>query len=392
MDPLLNPFRPGAGARPPELAGRQGEIDALDLIVAKSRRDQNDGGLVLYGLRGVGKTVLLNRLRHDVERADWLTVQLEARPGEVGAQASRQSLARGLSMAARGMSRFRHAAASVLDAISTVATFSFTVAGVSMNLGAPPSEHRANSGVLEVDLEEMVADLAEPLRKNRSALAIFVDEMQDLDEELLTALLSVQHRATQADWPFYLIGAGLPTLKRIMAESRSYTERFTMRQIGPLEREDAIAAVLKPAMDLGVEFTPDALDAIVDEAQGYPFFLQSYGKAVWDLASSARIDLETAQAGIAEGNADLDQSFFPARWDRTTRAEKQYLRALAEVGPASASTSAIAAHLGVATTSLSSVRHALIDKGIIYAESRGTVGFTVPNMETFILRSTGAEE
>jgi len=347
----------------------------------------------MYGLRGVGKTVLLNELQQLVERAGWVTVQLEARPGKPGELAARQSLGRGIAMAGRQMARFRTAIDDVKNAIATVASFSFTVAGVSMNLGVDRSDHRANSGLLEVDLEELVADLAKPLARNDSALAIFVDEMQDLDVDLLTALLAVQHRAVQSDWPFYIIGAGLSTLRRTLAEARSYAERFTVREVGALPREQAIAAVRNPATALGARFTDDALDAIISEAQGYPFFLQTFGKAVWDIAPDRNIDREIAIAGIAEGNADLDQSFFPARWDRTTPGERQYLGAMVDVGGGNmVSTSAIADHLSTAATSLSPVRKSLIEKGIIYAERRGYVSFTVPNMDRFIRRQADVDE
>jgi hypothetical protein len=389
--PVLNPYRPGAGMRPPELVGRQAEIDLVDLMVAKSRQRRNDGGLIMFGLRGVGKTVLLNQLHQNVARAGWVTVQLEARPGEAGRRASRQSLARGIAMAGRQMARFRTAVDDVKAAVATVAAFSFSVAGISMNLGVDRSDHRANSGLLEVDLEELVADLAGPLGRNDSALAIFIDEMQDLDDELLSALLSVQHRAAQSEWPFVIVGAGLSTLRRTLAEARSYSERFTIREIGALSRESAVEAVVKPATDLGARFTPGALDVIVDEAQGYPFFLQTYGKAVWDLAPDRNIDEEVALAGIAEGNSDLDQGFFPARWDRTTTAERQYLRSIVEVGGSSAGTAAVAELLRVAPGALSPVRQSLIEKGIIYAEKRGYVSFTVPNMDRFILRQPDVE-
>lgn len=263
-------------------------------------------------------------------------------------------------MAGRQMARFRSAVAEVKTAISTISAFSFTVAGVSMNLGVDRSDHRANSGLLEVDLEELVADLAEPLRKNNSALAIFVDEMQDLDVDLLTALLAVQHRAVQSDWPFFIIGAGLSTLRRTLAEARSYAERFTIREVGALPDEEARAAVRNPATALGAKISDDALEAILGEAQGYPFFLQTFGKAVWDIAPDRNIDREIAVAGIAEGNADLDQSFFPARWDRTTPGERQYLRAMVDVGGGDmASTSAIGAarNRGDVLESRSAVSH-----------------------------------
>ncbi|MBN9211564.1 MAG: hypothetical protein BGO45_07175 [Microbacterium sp. 71-36] len=387
----LNPFRPGAGVRPPELVGRQPEIDLVDLMVAKSRVKRNDGGLIIYGLRGVGKTVLLNELHRNVERAGWVTIQFEARPGSAGPIAARQSLGRGVAMAGRRMTRFRSAVEDVRTAVSTVSSFALTIAGVSLNLGVAPSDHRANSGLIEVDLEELVADLAGPLQKNQSALAIFVDEMQDLDADLLTALLAVQHKATQSDWPFYVIGAGLPTLRRTMAEARSYSERFALHEVGALTHDSAIEALEKPARELGARFTRDALEEIVRESQGYPFFLQTYGKAVWDITPDRNIDIDVAVAGIAEGNADLDQGFFPARWDRTTPAERQYLRAIVDVGGSTASTAAVAEHLGVAAASVSPARQSLIEKGIIYAERRGYVSFTVPNMDRFILRQPDAD-
>lgn len=372
--------------RPPELVGRQAEIDLVDLMVAKSRARRNDGGLIIYGLRGVGKTVLLNELHRNVERAGWVTVQFEARPGAAGPLTARQSLGRGIAMAGRRMARFRAAMDDVKTAVSTVSSFALTVAGVSLNLGVTPSDHRANSGLIEVDLEELVEDLATPLHRNKSALAIFVDEMQDLDSDLLTALLAVQHKATQSDWPFYVIGAGLPTLRRTLAEARSYSERFALHEVGALSHESAVEALEKPARELGARFTTDALDAIVNESQGYPFFLQTYGKAVWDLTPDRNIDLEVAVAGIAEGNADLDQGFFPARWDRTTPSERQYLRTIVELGGSTASTAAIAHHLEVGPASLSPARQSLIQKGIIYADRRGYVSFTVPSMDRFILR------
>ncbi|AQX81783.1 AAA ATPase domain-containing protein [Plantibacter flavus] len=393
MLPVLNPFRPGAGVRPPELVGRQSEIDLVDLMVAKSRRRRNDGGMILYGLRGVGKTVLLNQLQQNVEKAGWVTVQLEARPGEAGSRVARQSLGRGVAMAGRQMtSRFKNAASDVRTAVATVASFSATVAGMTLKLDAPAAENRANSGLIEIDLEELVADLAGPLTRNNSALAIFVDEMQDLDSDLLTALLAVQHKASQSEWPFYVIGAGLSTLRRTLAEARSYAERFVIREIGALSHEAAVEAVAKPATDLGAIFDQRAVDLIVGEAKGYPFFLQTYGKAVWDLAPDKRIDAEIAAAGIAEGNADLDQGFFPARWDRTTAGERHYLRAMVAVGGNTASTTAVAEYLGVVSSALSPARQSLISKGIIYAERRGYVSFTVPNMDAFILRQPNVDD
>lgn len=392
MEPLLNPYRPGAGLRPPELVGRQTEIDIVDLMVAHSRNRRNDGGLIMYGLRGVGKTVLLSKLREFVESRGWVTVQLEARPGKSGRAIARQSLARGMGMAARRLQRFTHAAAELRAALATVASFTATVGGAGITLGFAPSDHRANSGLLEVDLEEMIEDLAVPLVKNSSALAVFVDEMQDLDNELLTSLLSAQHRASQEGWPFFVIGAGLTTLRRTITEARSYAERFALREVGALSPDAARDAVAKPAAALGATFSEPALDLILRESNGYPFFLQTYGKSTWNMAPGRAIGEEAAFVGIVEGNVDLDQSFFPARWDRTTPLERQYLRALASIGGASASTAAIADELDYAPSSLSPVRQALIEKGLVFAERRGYVSFTVPNMDAFIRRSGAIDD
>ncbi|GAA1493773.1 ATP-binding protein [Curtobacterium herbarum] len=392
MDPLINPYRPGAGIRPPELVGRQAEIDLVDLMVAHSHRRRNDGGLILYGLRGVGKTVLLSRLQHIVERAGWVTVQLEARPGEPGKVIARHSLARGIAMAGRKMARFKHATAEVREALASITSFSATIGGTGVTLGVDASLHRANSGLIEVDLEELIADLVVPLQKNQSAFAIFIDEMQDLDQDLLTALLAVQHRAGQQDWPFYIIGAGLSTLRRTLAEARSYAERFTIREVGALPAAAAAAALTKPAEDLGARFTSGALDELLGAANGYPFFLQTYGKAVWELAPDRVIDAMSAMAGIEEGNADLDQGFFPARWDRTTPLERRYLNAIVAVSGNTASTASIAAALEKPASSLSPVRQSLIDKGIIFSERRGYVSFTVPNMDAFIRRQNDVDD
>lgn len=358
----------------------------MDLMVAHSRRGRNDGGLILHGLRGVGKTVLLKRLQQIADQAGFITVSLEARPGESGKQHARQRLARGLALAFRNPSRLNRATSSLKQALRTVSAFTMSVAGIAVSADITPAEGRANSGLIEIDLEELIEDLSTPLRESRSTLAIFVDELQDLDTDLLTALLAAQHRASQEDLPFYLIGAGLPTVISHLATARSYTERFKPRQIGALNRDDAERALTEPAQRLGVNFTPQASDLVLEAAQGYPYFLQTYGFEIWEAAPSRTIDEAIASLGISEGNANLDESFFVARWDRTTAQERQYLRALATNGD-SARTAQIAKQLGRTAQSFSPIRQSLIEKGIIYPERHGVVAFTVPNMPAFIARN-----
>lgn len=285
------------------------------------------------------------------------------------------------------MQLFSHAVAEVRRALQSASAFTLGVAGVSVGATIDPSPFRANSGNLEIDLEELIEDLTPALRKNTSALAFFVDEMQDLDEPLLTALLAAQHKAMQDSLPFYLIGAGLPTLIGALADARSYTERFDVRPIGPLAKHDAHSALVDPAARLGLSIDDDAAAVVLDAARGYPYFLQAYGHAMWDLvAGGRRVTRAEAVVAVANGNSALDDGFFIARWDRTTPGERQYLRTIAELGGDEAGTSDIAAHLGKSPRAFGPVRDSLIKKGIIYPSERGVVAFTVPNMDDFIRR------
>lgn len=383
----LNPYAPGSGLRPPELAGRDAEINAFDLTIARTRKRNASRGIVLHGLRGVGKTVLLKRFAQMAERADWLIVEIEGTATLDGALAVRQRLARALVSAGSKFNRVASVKSAVVEALSSISSFSLSIAGVSVGLGIEPNPTRANSGKIEIDLEELIADLAPALRANSTALGIFIDEMQDIDEELLSALLTVQHKAGQNDWPFFVIGAGLPSLPAILSSSRSYAERlFDYRTLGPLDLEEAREAVARPAERLNVAFSPDALDEVVAAAEGYPYFLQTFAMKAWDIAVGRTIELPDAVAGIADGRLDLDMGFYPARWDRATPAERRYLVAMSEHPRGECTTSDLAAALGSSQQGLSTIRHGLISKGIIYARERGTVAFTVPGMSSFIRR------
>lgn len=215
--------------------------------------------------------------------------------------------------------------------------------------------------------------------------------MQDLDDELLNALLTVQHRAGQNDWPFFVIGAGLPSLPAILSGARSYAERlFDYRALGPLDDLRAREAVTLPAERLGVSFSPEAADAIVAASEGYPYFLQTFAEKAWDSAVDKRIELSDAVAGITDGRLDLDMGFYPARWDRATPGERRYLVAMAEHPGGECTTAQLADALGQTRQRLSPIRHALINKGIIYARERGVVAFTVPGMSSFVERQREA--
>jgi hypothetical protein len=389
MHSALNPYAPGAGLTPPELVGRSPEIDQFDLIVARSRRRLHTRGMVLHGLRGVGKTVLLNRFRDHAENAGWLVVELEGQSTAGGAESARRKLARELALAARRLYRGRSASDAVRAALASVSSFGASFGGVGFDIGIEPAAGRANTGRIEVDLEELVEDLVPALLENTTAFVLLVDEMQDLDTELLTALLAAQHRAGQRQWPFFLIGAGLPNLPATLSAARSYAERlFDYRHIGALPSGAAAEALTIPAEKNGASFESGALDLLVDASGGYPYYLQTYGSAAWDLAIDSVITVADAEGAVERGNVELDTGFFPARWDRATPSERQYLTAMAEDPDGTTATADVARRLSTRPQSLSPARQSLIDKGIIYAPDRGKVAFTVPNMREFVLRRT----
>ncbi|SEJ77812.1 AAA ATPase domain-containing protein [Arthrobacter sp. yr096] len=384
----MNPFNPGSGVRPPELVGRDGEIDAFDLLVARSKSNTvGDRGMVLSGLRGVGKTVLLNVFAEHARRNDWLVIQIEAQPGEAGKTATRAKLARELDMGTRRL-RGKPAWNFLQGALASIGNISASlgVTGLSASV-TTKQQGRADSGNLDIDLEELVEDVSLAMRKARAGFGLFIDEMQDLDEELLTVLLSIQHLAGQRGWPFYIIGAGLPNLPGKISEARTYGERlFLYRTIGQVNNEAATEALALPINRLGASLTPDALSLLLSAANGYPFFLQVYGRSAWEAASEKVISGEDAQLAVRLGTSDLDHGFFEARWQRATNAERLYLRAMAQDGDQPSATGEIAERLGKSTGKLAVIRSRLIAKGVIYAPEYGSIQFTVPGMAAFIAR------
>lgn len=386
MDRTLNPYAPGSGISPKALEGRDAEIESIDTIVARARHGLHSRAIVLSGLRGVGKTVLLNAFRLHAKQRDWITVPIEARSTETGRDSVRAKLARELVVAARS-SKIERAGEAVKSAFGSITSFSASLGMSGVSLGVDRAVGRADSGVLEVDLEEMVTDVATAMKDKGLGFAIFVDEMQDLDEELLTALLAAQHAAGQDGLPFYVFGAGLPNLPSVLSEARSYAERlFEYRQIGPLVPDAARRALSRPAQEMGASFDDDALTRLVEAADGYPYFLQEYGKAVWDVAPARPFTLADAEAAVVVGTAQLDQGFFPARWDRATPGERAYLQAMARDGERGSRTSDVATRLGRGLSSLGPTRSELIKKGLIYSPEHGRISYTVPGMADFIRR------
>lgn len=386
MDAALNPYSPGSGRRPPELVGRTGELEAFDTLVARTGNRLTDRGIVLTGLRGVGKTVLLNEMHAHADRFDWLTVRLEARRDEAGATAVRRVLARELMAAARKLAR-RSVTSRMRQALETITAFNAHVGATGISLGVSVAQGRADSGDPEVDLVELVEDVAPALAESGRAFGLFIDEMQDLDETTMGALIAAQHLAGQRGWPFYVIAAGLPNLPRVLTETRSCAERlFNYRSIGPLVRDEAARALVEPAERLGAHFAPEGLTRILDAAGGYPYFLQEYGQAIWNLAPDRVFTVDDAGAAIQFGLEHLDAGFFRSRWERATPSERRFLLAMAQDHDAPSQTSDVARRVGLKITSLGPYRANLMAKGLIFAPEHGQVAFTVPGMAAFVDR------
>jgi hypothetical protein len=275
----------------------------------------------------------------------------------------------------------------MLAALRSITSFSIEAGVTGGAISVERAVGRADSGDFETDFTELVEDLAAGVAEQGRGFALFIDEMQDVDPDILTGILAAQHRAGQEEWPFYVVGAGLPSLQRVLSEARSYAERlFEYRTIGPLPPPDAAAALLEPARRFDADYTAAALDALLNASEGYPYFLQEYGRAIWDRAlASPFTELDAADA-VREGQQHLDDGFYRARWDRATRAERELLTAMAADGGGPSSTSVLATRMGRSMSANGPARASLIGKGLIYAPEHGQVAYTVPGMQTFIGR------
>ncbi len=384
MDPVLNPYAPGSGTRPPAMVGREPQEQNMEILIRRVTSRLHGRPMVLSGLRGVGKTVLLNTLRQRAAAAGWVTVSLEASPAAGDEIASRRRFARALTIAARSAGG---RGGLLKKAVGSIGSISVTLGESGVTVGVKPVVGRADSRLLDIDLVEVAEDIADDLKGRGLGFAIFVDEMQDLDDELTAALIAAQHQSNQNEWPFFVIGAGLPNLPARLGSIRSYTERmFDYQEIGPLPPKLAGEALTLPAADHNAKFTLDAVRLLVAASNGYPYFLQEFGKAIWDLAATSPFTADDAHAAITEGHRALDEGFFPARWERATKTERDYLVAMAADGDLGSNTGQLAERLGKHPSSQGPIRARLISKGLIFAPEHGVVRFTVPGMVDFIRR------
>ncbi len=396
MDPIRNPYAPGAGQRPPELAGRDEQLRAFDVVLERVAKSRPERSLVLTGLRGVGKTVLLNALRSAAVRRGWGTGKLEARPD----QGLRRPLSSALHQAVRELG---HPQQDEVDQVlGVIRAFAQRDAGPAAKLkdqwspgiDVPVARGRADSGDIEIDLVELFSDLGGLAADKGLGIAVFIDEMQDLGADDVSALCAACHEISQTGLPLIVVGAGLPHLPAVLSASKSYSERlFRYQRIDRLARDAADLALTAPAAGEEAAFEADALAAMYAATGGYPYFIQAYGKAVWDLAPRTPITVDDVTVAAPEAEAELAVGFFGSRYERATPGEREYLRAMASVASGldeplddadSVPTADVAGVLGKKPQSLSPARDSLLKKGLIYSGERGRIAFTVPHFGRYL--------
>ena len=392
MDPIRNPYAPGAGQRPPELAGRDRELKQFEVTLERVAGRRPERSLVLSGLRGVGKTVLLNALRSLAVQRAWGTGKFEARPD----QSIRIPVAQAVHAAVRDIGH-RHRDPDRVEAVAAVLKAFALRTDLTARKGHrwhPPmdvqaAKGRADSGDLELDLTELFSDVAEIAVDLGVGVAIFIDEMQDISGDELSALCAACHEISQQGAPLIVVGAGLPHLPVALSASKSYAERlFHYRVVDRLPRAEADRALLIPASTEDVGYDADALEALYRLTDGYPYFVQAYGKVAWDVAPASPISRADIEETAPQAEAELAVGFFGSRYDRATPAERDYMRVMADLGAENedgpVATADVAKLIGRRPQSLSPARDGLIKKGLVFAEERGVVRFTVPHFGRFL--------
>lgn len=395
MDPVRNPYAPGAGQRPPELAGRDHEIAAVDVALERAARGRPERSVVLVGLRGVGKTVLLNALRARAIDRLWGTAKLEVRQGH----SIRRPIASALHLAVRDIAARHRNPERVEEFLGVLKAFALRSSPGDAKLrdrwqpgiDVPAAAGRADTGDIEIDLLEVLVDGAELARDVGTGVGLFLDEMQDLAPADASAVCAAFHEVSQQGLPMVLVGAGLPHVPATLSASKSYSERlFRYVGVGRLDRPAADRALVSPAREEGVEFTPEALGTLYEATDGYPYFVQAYGKAVWDVAPGPLITVDDVSVAAPLARADLGVGFFGSRYERATPAERDYLRAMATLatelpeGDGAVATADVARLLGRKPASLSPARDALLKKGLVYSAERGSIAFTVPHFAAYL--------
>jgi hypothetical protein len=382
-----NPYTPNAGAKPPALVGRDDELQAFQVLLARLLRGHTEQSMLITGLRGVGKTVLLIRFEELAREGGWTTVEAEITKNSDFADRM-ANLARRALLQLAPRDRWKERAAR---AAAVLRSFQLTLrsdGSVTAGFEVDPAEGLADSGRLDEDLTDVFVALGEAAQEQESGVVFLIDEVQFLDAPEFEALIAAIHKTVQRQLPITLVGAGLPQLPRLAGEAKSYAERlFKFPQIGRLADGAARLALAEPAQRLGVEFAADALTAVIDFTEGYPYFLQEYGNALWNQIDESPVtaaDVSLAQAAV---EAKLDGGFFRVRAERMSELEQRYLRAMAELGPQPQAAKDVATLLGRTSRQVAPIRARLIDKGLLYTPGHGLAAFTVPQFDRFMRRT-----
>ncbi|OYU29834.1 MAG: AAA family ATPase [Comamonadaceae bacterium PBBC2] len=387
MDPILNPYSPGAGTPPPELAGRDELREKVRVAIGRIRIGNPAKSVLMVGLRGVGKTVLLDKMRQEAEASGVYTLKLEA-PEDRSLPAL---LAPQLRLILIKLSAIESAKAYATRGLRALAGFAKALKvkfnDIEVGLDLEPEVGLADNGDLEGDLAVLLEQVGLAAQSAKTAVVMFIDELQYVKEPQFAALITALHRCAQAKLPVTVIGAGLPQLLARAGDAKSYSERlFDYPMVGPLSREDAQLAITRPAQAQGVMFLPEAIDEIYKDTQGYPYFLQMWSKYSWDVATESPIGRADVLRARALTEADLDESFFKTRFERCTPSERRYLRAMASLGAGPHRSGDIANALGRDIKQLGMVRSSLINKGMVWSPSHGDTAFTVPLFDQFMIR------
>jgi hypothetical protein len=391
MSPITNPYNPGAGTPPPELAGRDELREKVRICIERLRIGNSAKSLILVGLRGVGKTVLLDRMRSDAEGTGIQTLRIEA-PENKSLPAM---LAPELRKALLRMSTIESAKEVSQRALRALAGFAkglkIKFADIEVGFDYEPEPGLADNGELESDLTALLVQTGEAAKAAGTVMVMFIDELQYVKESQFAALIAALHRCAHLRLPITLVGAGLPQLLALAGEAKSYSERlFEYPQVDKLNTSAAMDALRKPAQQLGVNYTDDAALDIVEKTQGYPYFLQEWGKHTWDVATTSPITLDVVKTATQLTIAGLDESFFKVRLERTTPSERRYLRAMADLGPGPHRSGDIANQLLKTVSTQAPVRSSLIRKGIVWSPAHGDTAFTAPLFHEYLLRTVPA--
>lgn len=387
MDPIRNPYSPGAGSPPPELAGRDKVREQARIAMARIQIGNPAKSVLMVGLRGVGKTVLLDKIRQDADSSGIQTIRVEA-PEERSLPAL---LAPHLRLSLLKLSKLEHTKEIAERGLRALAGFvkalKVKFGDIEVGLDFDPEPGLADNGDLEGDLAALLEQVGKSAKSGNTALVIFIDELQYVAQDQFAALITALHRCAQLSLPLTVVGAGLPQLRGLAGKAKSYAERlFDYPTIGPLSAEDAALAITKPAREQQVEFTDGAVSAIIAKTHGYPYFLQEWGKHSWDTAEKSPITENDVLVASTQAIATLDESFFRVRFDRLTPSERNYLRAMAELGAGPHRSGDIAEAMGRPSSSLGPVRSSLIAKGMVWSPTFGDTAFTVPLFDEFMRR------